>query len=1064
VNLVHKRRGLLAAQMTAAVSLLISASALAQGSAVLTGTVRDAATRKPLVDVVVTVTSAALQGEQTVVTDASGQYRVPNLPPGTYTVRLEGDAYRPFSRGGIDLRVGSTIRVNSELFPEMIRAEEIVIVESAPTVDVGSSTTGVNVNADFVNRLPLNAPSGKGAATRSFESLAEVAPGANADAYGVSMSGTTSPENQYVVDGLSVNNPGFGIIGTPLSVEFVKEVNVITGGYMPEFGRATGGYLDVVTKTGSNDFHGSVFASITPGIFEGARQPVLREGNTISTNISLSSLQDVGVDLGGPIIKDRLWFYVGVSPSIARYRLERGLNTIRLDNNGDPVKKAGLTQTDPIKGTEQVFYATQRSVTFLGKLTLLLNQDNTITLAVSGSPTSSGGNGTYGVNPRSGLVEIINTDNNSLINGSYGAVAHNYLSNAVDTSLKWSSAFNNKHFLFDASIGWHHEETATRGADGSEVGSGKGLSSIPQVRWQRTEPGVHDITEFEPSDATRAACAPRKVIDKDGKESTIGSDKICPVSTYYSGGPGLRLGFLNHAILDRLQGKGVLTALFTGFGHHVVKTGIDLELMRYDAARGFSGAKILSENEDGSAFDDFRRFGFLNAPDDLVLLQKFEAVSNSTTIGGFAQDSWSIADRVTLNAGLRYDTQLLYGSDSKLAMTLPNQISPRVGVIYDFTQTGRSKIFANFARSYQSIPLDLVDRSIPGERQAISTHAPNKQTCNPVNIAKQPNQCNDTTVVNPSYHPNQRWNLISAEGSPVDPDIKPASADEFVIGGEYEIFTNARVGAQYTHRYQNAVIEDMSRDEAQTYFIGNPGYGIASDFPLAARNYDAVTFSFQKIFANTWLAQASYTVSYLRGNWSGLFRPENGQLDPNINSDFDLSSLLANRTGPLPGDHTHQIKVFGAKDFLINESFLINVGATYRGLSGEPTSYLGSHVTYGPDQAFILPRGSGARLPWVHNVDAHASFGMKLAKESTVQLSIDAFNIFNLQQEIARDQRYTQDSVLPIAGGTLKDLKTDKFKNADGSPFDQDHRNPNFGKPVQYQSPRSFRVGVKVNF
>ena len=85
----------------------------------------------------------------------------------------------------------------------------------------------------------------------------------------MSISGTTSPENSFVIDGLSVNDPGFGILGTPLSVEFIQDVNVITGGYMPEYGRATGGVLNAVTKSGSNEFHGSVFGNWTPGALEG---------------------------------------------------------------------------------------------------------------------------------------------------------------------------------------------------------------------------------------------------------------------------------------------------------------------------------------------------------------------------------------------------------------------------------------------------------------------------------------------------------------------------------------------------------------------------------------------------------------------------------------------------------------------------------------------------------------------------------------------------------------------------------------------------------------------------
>ena len=90
-----------------------------------------------------------------------------------------------------------------------------------------------------------------------------------------------------------------------------------------------------------------------------------------------------------------------------------------------------------------------------------------------------------------------------------------------------------------------------------------------------------------------------------------------------------------------------------------------------------------------------------------------------------------------------------------------------------------------------------------------------------------------------------------------------------MVGGEYELFSDARLGVTYTHRYLNRALEDMSRDEANTYFIGNPGYGIASDFPKAVRNYDAITVYFDKAYANTWLFKASYTLSRLYGNYAG---------------------------------------------------------------------------------------------------------------------------------------------------------------------------------------------------
>ena len=139
-------------------------------------------------------------------------------------------------------------------------------------VDVGSSTVGTTVNQDFIRNLAVTRPGGLGGANRSFDSLAAAAPQAATDVYGISISGATSPENSYLIDGLSVNNPAYGVNGTPLTVEFIDEVNVITGGYMPEYGRTTGGAISAVTKSGGNEFHGSVCGTWTPGGLTGPRQ------------------------------------------------------------------------------------------------------------------------------------------------------------------------------------------------------------------------------------------------------------------------------------------------------------------------------------------------------------------------------------------------------------------------------------------------------------------------------------------------------------------------------------------------------------------------------------------------------------------------------------------------------------------------------------------------------------------------------------------------------------------------------------------------------------------------
>jgi hypothetical protein len=134
-----------------------------------------------------------MQGSQEVITDAGGTYRLPQLPSGVYTLRYEKESYKPFSRAGITVRQDVTVRVNIDLLPEAI-TDEYEVVGKPPTIDVGSTTTGINVSSDFIKNIAVVNPGGRGGAARSFESLAVVAPGAHFDAYGVSINGTTSPE------------------------------------------------------------------------------------------------------------------------------------------------------------------------------------------------------------------------------------------------------------------------------------------------------------------------------------------------------------------------------------------------------------------------------------------------------------------------------------------------------------------------------------------------------------------------------------------------------------------------------------------------------------------------------------------------------------------------------------------------------------------------------------------------------------------------------------------------------------------------------------------------------
>jgi outer membrane receptor protein involved in Fe transport len=1040
---VHPQRSqplALAAAFALGLALWAPAALAQQSGSVITGNVVDASDQKPVADVVITATSPALQGEEVAVTDSTGLYRLPQLPPGVYTLRFEKEGFQPYSRAEITLRLNRTIRLNAQLVPGEFQTT-IEITAAPPAIDVGSTRTGISVDTDLLRNIAVVRPGSKGAAARSFESLAELAPGATSDAYGISLNGTTSPENGFLVDGLSTGNPATGVLGSPISVEFIQEVNVITGGFMPEFGRSTGGIVTAVTKSGSNEFHGSLFTNITPGAFEATPTRVITQGSVITTDQKLWNMGDFGGDLGGPIIKDKLWFYVGVAPSFTRRQLERNLNVFLLDENGEYIKNEnGFNTTERIPGTTKNYFADQRTVQYLGKLTWQAHTDHQVTLSVFGSPTSSGGNGRFAYRVEDNAVEVNN------IAGDYTAYAHRNEVRARDLSLKVTSSFLDKRVLLDTNVGWHHQIDSNLPSDGSGIGNTEGLSGLPQFEMQRT--AFYSINDFEQL-PDPSVCEPA---------GTVGA-KRCPVATYLLGGPG----FMLYRDVDRYQFNTLGTLLFTGLGHHVMKAGIDVESMINREQRFYSGTVLYRESVNGQTFQDFRAFGYLTGPDEVVIQPVAKTSSRALAVGGFLQDSWNVMDKVTLNMGVRYDTQTVYGNSGDEAFTLGNQISPRVGIIYDPSQQGRTKLYASFARYYQNAVLTMFNSQFSNTTRINATRnraaingAPG---CEPLRREDAPyTGCRDdrNVTLNPNANLlSRKYSQTFAINSPVDPDLKPQSSDEWVVGADYEVLPQLTMGLSYTHRDMNSVIEDMSRNEATNYFIGNPGEGIASEFPKPVRNYDAVTISANKAFADLWLLQASYTWSRLWGNYSGLFRPENLQLAPNITSDFDLISLTENKTGLLLLDRTHQVKINGAKEFPFPNMprLSMNLGMSYRGSSGTPLNVTAAHAIYGPDFTFILPRGAGGRLPFVHNIDSRLSANYRLTGDMVASVSLDVFNLFNFQSHIAADQRYTLNTVNPIIGGTKKDLESLNVAV-----------NPNYGRPTAYQSPRSIRLGARLAF
>jgi hypothetical protein len=1043
---------------------LLAQVALAQvGQTTLLGNVVDASTKKPVADVVVTATSPQLQGEQVVVTDPSGNYRISQLNAGTYTLRFEKESYRPYSRTGIDLRTEQTIRLNVELLPETAGAEEIVVVGKPPTVDVGSTTTGATVTAEFATAIPVARNA------RTFEALAQIAPGVQTDFQGTAIAGATSPENSFLVDGLSTNNTAYGLNGSPITIEFIDQVNIITGGFMPEYGRTTGGAISAFTKSGGNEFHGSVWGTWTPGSLLGPTPVIVTTGATFSNSTQLYNRWDVGATLGGYIIKDKLWFFAGFSPSQVKNQQSRTTNVV----NGTATDPAG-----PVPGSVVNTYSNQTNYQYIGKLTFLLNPDNTFTFAAIGQQSPSVSFPSLG----SDLKTTGPTATDADISTSF-----------LDLNLAYKGAFLEKRLLLDITLGYHHETGIELPTDGSQ---------IDVVQSQQTgAAGVNAFAQRSGGIGTLTPAQFGRPIPTQCLPSTVqpgNAPNPCPINAAqtYNVGPYYQL--FNQTI-QNTQGKAVLTWLARGLGSHVVKAGFDIANQQYDNLHGYPGSSggflLRGTTGAGTAYLVYRGFGTLEGPDQINPFN-VNSTTRTLSVGGFIQDSWSIMDKVTLNIGLRYDDQTIYASNGSIGLALPNQWSPRIGVIWDPTYQGRSKIFANFGIYYENLPLDISARSFfPGE-QSVSSNRNVLRTqplgvgCNPLSDPNYAKNCFNAANGRPSIYlsSNAVWQVNSGDGTTwPDPNIQPQSSNEFVVGGEYEIFANARLGASYTRRWLNKIIEDMSNDNANTYFLGNPGYGIASNFPKAVRNYTAITVYFTKNFADLWQAQVSYTYQSLTGNDEGLIASNYGQLDPNITANFDLRRLLANASGPLPGDITNTIKVFGSKEFVILPVFSITLGGAYTGRSGIPVSYTAADPVYGNSVSYVLPRGDAGRLPWINSIDGKLGLNYRISKDVTLNVGLDVFNIFNFEQVQNVDQNYTFEFVLPIQGagavpgnaGTPNTLKgtPSSAKNIDGTTYVHAEDNANFGHAAcggqalnqctaipAYQPPRSWRFSARVTF
>src|SRR3954452_15065183 len=290
--------------MSAVLFLGIVATVAAQTTGGIVGRVTDEG-GGVLPGVTVEAKSPALQGSRTAVTDSTGTYRLTLLPPGGYAVSFNLEGFAAESRQGVGVGLDKDTTLNVTLRASL--SQEITVTTEQPVVDTTTTAVGANLDTRMIETLPTG---------RNYTSVVQITPGVSSDANpentqqaSIAVYGSSGAENVYYIDGVNTTGAEYGFQGKELNFEFIQAVDVKTGGYPAglgrELGRSTGGVVNVITKSGGNEFHGDVFGYYDNDSLQSGAEPVVSTSGTAAGYTK----EDYGIDVGGFLMRDKLWFF-----------------------------------------------------------------------------------------------------------------------------------------------------------------------------------------------------------------------------------------------------------------------------------------------------------------------------------------------------------------------------------------------------------------------------------------------------------------------------------------------------------------------------------------------------------------------------------------------------------------------------------------------------------------------------------------------------------------------------------------------------------------------------------
>ncbi len=248
----------------------------------------------------ITVSSPTLMGTRTEYTDAAGNFSFSSLPPGTYTIDVEMEGFLSQRRSEVEVRLNRVTEIHMDLEPGEFTGE-LTVVAQTPMIDPEQVSTSQSFSEEHIEESSI------GSLNRRYYAVLAQAPGVvHTTSVDPHVFGSTVAENVYYIDSVDSSDPVTSTVGVHVNFDTIQEINLETGGFEARYGRATGGVVNVVTKSGGNDLSGTLDVRYRDTDFN-------TNGEHFDRDEDIFEYSEPSFTLGGPFQRDRLWFFAGVS-------------------------------------------------------------------------------------------------------------------------------------------------------------------------------------------------------------------------------------------------------------------------------------------------------------------------------------------------------------------------------------------------------------------------------------------------------------------------------------------------------------------------------------------------------------------------------------------------------------------------------------------------------------------------------------------------------------------------------------------------------------------------------